>query len=165
LGHGYDALKILPMIPDGFLYGLDIQEDAISSTHKKLVPYFKNFKLFCQSHVTFPHEIKASSVKLIVYNLGYLPKSNKEIKTQSNTTLQSLEMAQDFLMPGGVISIMCYTGHAEGIEEEKIILDWAQNLDKTEYLVSYHSLVNRHKAPALCLIQKKTREIPDISCD
>lgn len=161
VGNGYDAKKVLTLIPEGFLYGIDIQNQAIETTCKHLEPFFTNYKLFQQSHDTFPSEINLESVKLIIYNLGYLPRSNKEIKTQAPTTLKSLEQALKLLKNGGCISIMCYTGHQEGQIEEKHVLAWAENLNKTDYLVSYHTLINRMKAPALLVVQKNLRKQND----
>lgn len=153
LGHGYDALKLLSLIPNGFLYGLDIQQAAVDSTQEKLKPLYSNYQLYHQCHSSFPEE--ANQIKLIVYNLGYLPKSDKLIKTQTLSTIKSLDEALKRLAPGGVISVMCYVGHVEGKQEEAAILTWAQSLDKTDVLISAHPLVNRELAPVLYLIQKK----------
>ena len=158
LGHGFDALKVLPLIPEGFLYGFDVQKEAIESTCLKLNPYYKNFELFHQSHETFPKKIKDQSVKLIIYNLGYLPKGNKNLTTLSSSTLLSLDEAIKKLLPSGVISIMCYPGHNEGAIEKEAVFNWARTLHKNEYLVTFHELINRDKAPALCLVQKKQKE-------
>ena len=164
LGHGYDAMHVLKLIPEGFLYGFDIQKEAIDSTNMKLAPFFHNFKLFHQSHESFPHEIKKESIKLIIYNLGYLPKGNKELTTQAESTKQSLNHALNLLCPSGAISIMIYTGHEAGEREEQVVLEWAHDLNKTDYLVTFHKLINRHKAPALCVVQKKIKGVPDECC-
>lgn len=154
-GHGYDAFKVLSLIPDGFLYGLDIQQQACINTTNKLSSCFSNFEIFCQSHACFPQKIKQGSIKLIIYNLGYLPKGDKTLTTLKNSTLESLHHALDLLTPSGVLSIMCYVGHKEGAQEQQEVIKWACMLDKTNYLVTYHSLINRLNGPALCLIQKK----------
>lgn len=154
-GHGFDSQKVLSLIPDGYLYGLDIQQSACQSTLNKLKPYYSNFELFCQSHENFPEKIQPLSVKLIIYNLGYLPKGDKTLTTTKNSTIESLNQALKLLAPSGAISVMCYVGHNEGFEEEKEVVKWASSLDKTNYLVTYHQLMNRSKAPALCLIQKQ----------
>jgi len=164
VGHGFDAMKVLRLIPDGFLYGLDIQKEAIDSTLKKLEPFHQNFKLYHQSHESFPKDIASSSIKLVIYNLGYLPKGNKELTTHAKSTLESLNHALKLLKPSGALSIMIYTGHPAGADEETLILNWAEGLDKTHYLVTYHKLINRHKAPALCLVQKKQEGAHDECC-
>lgn len=163
-GHGYDALKVLPMIPEGFLYGIDIQKEAIESTEKKLSPFYKNYELFHQSHAQFPKKIAKNSIKLIIYNLGYLPQSDKVVKTNSKTTLESLDASLELLSPHGVVSIMIYSGHSEGEEERNATLSWAEKLNKSDYLVTHHELINRHKAPSLCLVQKKGKGDQDVCC-
>ena len=52
----------------------------------------------------------ANSVRMIAYNLGYLPGGNKELTTESSTTIASVKAAQEILMAGGMISITCYPG-------------------------------------------------------
>ena len=76
-------------------------------------------KLIHSSHTTFPEEIKSGTVRLIVYNLGYLPGSDKALTTKVETTLESINHAQRLIMEGGVISVTCYPGHPEGKKEEE----------------------------------------------
>lgn len=156
-GNGYDSLKVLSLIPQGFLYCLDIQELACYNTNTRLEALFSNFKTFCQSHETFPDCISPSSIKLIIYNLGYLPKGDKNLTTLTETTLKSLNHALTLLINGGALSIMCYSGHEEGFIEQEHVLKWSSELDKTQYLVTIHKILNRDKAPALCLIQKQLK--------
>lgn len=158
LGRGFDAQKALSLIPQGFLYGMDVQQEAIDSSFQLLSASFLNFQLYHMSHHNFPDEIEAGSIKLIIYNLGYLPKGNKSLTTLKESTLESLHKAILLLSEGGALSIMCYSGHAEGEIEQENVLKWAQTLDKSRFLVSVHSLLNRSKAPTLCLIQKKVTD-------
>lgn len=157
IGHGYDALKALSFIPDGLLYGFDIQQSALDSTDARLKTAYKNYKLFKKSHADFSNEIPNESIALVIYNLGYLPKGDKTLTTMVESTLTSLNKALELIKPGGFISIMCYSGHIEGARETHHVVDWAKSLDKTNYLVSSHSLLNRDKAPMLCLVQKKIK--------
>lgn len=45
---------------------------------------------------------------------GYLPGSDKATTTQAGSTLAAVEAACDVLKPGGLLSILCYTGHPGG---------------------------------------------------
>jgi len=161
-GQGFDALKLIQKIPEGHLYAFDIQDEAIKSTQKKL-ELFKNFSLIQQSHETFPNEIQEGSIKLIVYNLGYLPKTDKTITTKRESTLKSLQNAMKLLAKGGVVSIMCYPGHEEGMHEMEAIFEYVKKLNKFEYLCSSHQLINRDRAPCWVLIQKK-KEASEKGC-
>ena len=112
-GNGKDTLRLASLVPQGRVLALDIQEDALKNARK--IASLDNVSFFLQSHVSFP---VSSPVKLIVYNLGYLPFGDKSITTLSTTTLQSLEAA---LIWGEAISITCYPGHSEGLIEKNAI--------------------------------------------
>src|SRR6185436_10014836 len=83
---------------------------------------FSNITFLHQCHTQLPQDEK---VKLIVYNLGYLPGGNKSLTTLTSTTLTSLNTAYALLAPGGALSITCYPGHPEGAREEAAIHSWA----------------------------------------
>ena len=53
-------------------------------------------------------------IRLVSFNLGYLPGGDKTIITESGTTLKALEVAKDILLPGGLISLVVYVGHPGG---------------------------------------------------
>jgi len=162
-GNGHDTLILTQLgLTDesGSLYGLDIQPQAISSTQELLKKHlshlqYSRVKFFQQCHSSFPAEISPNSAHLIVYNLGYLPKGNKELTTMTTTTLLSLENAKKLLCEGGVLSITCYPGHAEGMNEEDALLNYFGTLNRNEWNCSHHRWINRQKGPSLLLIQKQ----------
>ncbi len=163
-GGGQDTLrlaKILEKAGGGGLIGLDIQEEAILRTQELLQrnlgsEIFKKIYIYKQSHVNFPELCTTVPIKLIVYNLGYLPKGNKQLTTQAKTTLESVEKALELLSPGGVMSLTCYPGHPEGAVEEKALLEMAKELPSSHWNVCYHSFPNRDAGPSLILIQKNS---------
>lgn len=134
LGTGQDAsflVKELVQKKKGFLYGFDIQYQALEQTKAKLhlsEEEEKRVKLLCTSHEFFPEEILPGKVKLIVYNLGYLPGGDKEITTKLSSTCSSIESAKNLLAPGGALSITCYPGHPEGMRESKAVEQLLQSL-------------------------------------
>lgn len=142
----------------GAVYGIDIQKDAINTTsallEENLHPdQYARVNLLHSSHAPLPPEI--ISFDLIVYNLGYLPGSNRVIKTLSTTTITSLESALDRLSPRGMASVMLYPGHHEGLLEAQTILNWSSALPKELYSLSHHYRPNNAKSPSLLIIQKK----------
>lgn len=162
-GNGHDSLFLahLALSTDiGTLYGLDIQSDAIESTKKLLQDHlaplvFERVNLLLQSHAEFPKEIPPQTVKLIVYNLGYLPGGDKSLTTRVETTLKSLEGALMLLEPAGCVSITTYPGHSEGAEEERALLAFLATLDTKQWSCCYHRWVNRGaSAPGLMFIQR-----------
>ena len=122
IGNGHDSLFLLQLLDHtGFLVGYDVQQKAIEKTKEKLAPY-SNFLLKLQSHEV----IEEKGARIICYNLGYLPGSDKVTTTMTKTTIASLESAKKALMPGGLLSIVCYPGHEEGKKEAEAVLAWAQ---------------------------------------
>ncbi|MEJ7220935.1 class I SAM-dependent methyltransferase, partial [Staphylococcus gallinarum] len=82
-GNGNDTLFLAQNVPNGFVYGFDIQQLAITNTEQK-VATFSNVKLIKDSHNNVKQYIKAEHIGKIdaaIFNLGYLPKGDKSIVT------------------------------------------------------------------------------------
>lgn len=161
-GNGHDSLFLAQKFlknEKGLLFCFDIQESAINNTLSLLQEnlskeILKRIVLYNYSHEDLNKYIK-QDVNLIVYNLGYLPKGDKSITTQTNTTLNSIKSALSLLGKRGAICIMCYPGHEEGQKEEKAILEFTKTLDPKSYNLCYHSWVNRKFSPTLFWIEKQ----------
>lgn len=161
-GNGHDTLKLAEILQEkqGGVIGIDIQQQAIDQTRDLLQSHSlllqqDHVHLFCQSHIDFPLLAKQYPIRLIVYNLGYLPKGNKQITTIVSSTLASFKMALDLVVPGGAVCITSYSGHEEGNREEQMLLQEATHLSSVDWNVCYHSFPNRTHAPSLFLFQKK----------
>ncbi len=150
-GNGHDTLFLSQLAAK--VYAFDLQEKAISST-KTLLGDVSNVHLEARCHSTFPANIPQSSVKLIVYNLGYLPGGNKELTTMTETTLASIKAAEQLIMTGGAISITCYPGHPQGAIEQQKILEYVKTLPPQLWNCCFHEWVNRAASPSLLLLQK-----------
>lgn len=162
-GNGHDTLAVAKMFltsTSGKIYALDIQEAAIKSTQERLekeltAEVYQRIQLIQKSHAIFPSWMAPKSIKLIIYNLGYLPGGNKQITTLSETTINSLKHALELLMPGGAISMTCYPGHLEGAREEKLVSNFVETLDPKNWNCCHHRWLNRQQSASLFLIQKK----------
>lgn len=161
-GNGHDTLKLCQLAltcDKGKVYAFDIQSAAIEATRHYLMPSLtpkqgERVHLQQRCHATFPEEIEAQSVKLIVYNLGYLPGGDKTRTTQVDTTLNSVQQAQTLLQPGGMISITCYPGHLEGAREQHMLLEEIVHLCPKEWSCSHQTWLNRTKGPSLLVLQR-----------
>lgn len=161
-GNGHDTLMLAQIAltdDSGLVFAIDIQEKAIKNTQALLknhlsVSRYNRVHLIQESHEKFPTIIEQHSIRLIVYNLGYLPGTNKTMTTMTNITIKSLKEALGKIQEGGAISIACYPGHKEGAIEESAILDWARALDPCTWSVCHHRWLNRNLHPSLILIQK-----------
>ncbi len=153
-GNGHDTLFLAGILKLGKIYALDIQEKALKNALdllKKNNIFLDNIFLINRSHEDFSamHEIK-----LIVYNLGYLPGGDKAITTKAGSTLKSIQNGLDLVLVGGALSITTYSGHPEGEKEEESILQMLSSLDPKKYAVCLHRWLNRKKAPCLIWIKK-----------
>ena len=149
-GNGYDTATLAELA--GSVIAIDIQEVAISSA--KQLAKSQSIKWLHQSHETFPAWIEPGSIKLITYNLGYLPGGNKSLTTRVDSTLKSIQNGLPLLKQSGAMTLVCYPGHTEGEKEERELLDFFKTLDRKKYLVSYNAWPNRLKHPSLIKVVK-----------
>ncbi|CRX38042.1 tRNA (mnm(5)s(2)U34)-methyltransferase [Estrella lausannensis] len=160
MGNGHDTLflaKLLLGFSQGTLHSFDIQEKAVEKTklllESTLPSHEGRVHLHLESHDNMECHVK-DPVKLIVYNLGYLPGGDKTITTEVDSTLKSIDMGMRMLDKGGVLSITCYPGHEEGLREEQALSQLFQKWPPDHVSVSHFRLLNRRKAPSLIIVQK-----------
>lgn len=150
LGNGYDTTFLAENFKK--VYAFDVQNEAILNYKDKNI---ENVSLILDSHENFDKYIK-ESVNCIVYNLGYLPGSDKIITTKKESTLKSLESGLNLLASNGLMIIALYSGHEEGKEEKEAVLSYCKSLSKKRYGVIYQQFLNRtNNPPALVVIEKK----------
>lgn len=157
-GNGHDALflaKHLSLTKNSIFYVFDIQKQAIEITKTRIEENSLNLEVhyFHQSHHPFPTQIEAKSIDLIIYNLGYLPGGDKSITTKGSETVLSLKEAYELLRPGGLLSITCYPGHAEGAIEHLEVKTWIKQLSPSKATI-YELSSNKETAPELILVRK-----------
>lgn len=159
-GNGHDTLcmaKLALTGDSGSVFALDIQPEAIEKTKLLLQTnlsedLYNKISLLQSSHRRFPKEILPKSVKLIAYNLGYLPGGDKTLTTMAESTLESLYNALELISPEGMISITCYPGHPQGKIEEDAIIKYAASLDPRAWNCIHHRWINRLQSPNLIII-------------
>lgn len=97
-----------------------------------------------------------SPVKAAIFNLGYLPKTDKNIVTRAETTLSALSSLTDLLVVGGRIALVIYYGHEGGEEEKNAVINWASTLPQKDWEVTSYAPLNQiHTPPILVLIEKR----------
>lgn len=144
-GNGHDSLILSTLVPEGTLYVFDIQKEALEKTKEKLT--HTHYIPIHGSHAQFPPEIQKGSVRLIVYNLGYLPGGDKSITTLTESTLESIQNALPLLTPDGILSITLYPGHPEGFCESQAVLEFAKGFRFNHYTFKENLL-----SPSLLII-------------
>ncbi len=152
IGNGHDTLKLAELAK--FVYGFDIQKEAIINTKERLLKArLKNYKLILDSHENILNYIK--DFKGIVFNLGYLPGSDKSITTTKDSTINTLEKLTNYLIKDMFIIITCYPSHDEGYIEATAVKRFSKALDDTFYILHYEVLNAPDKSPFVILIEKK----------
>ena len=158
MGNGYDTLFLSNMVgEEGKVLAFDIQTVALDKTRNLLE------ENQCPGNVTLIHDghenmdkYVLGDVKGIMFNLGYLPGGNHQLPTKAQSTLRSLEKAIELLRVKGIITIVIYPGHPEGILEMEEILTYARNLNHCSYHVLKIDYINQlNNAPLILAIVKK----------
>ena len=161
LGNGFDALFLAQRIGEaGQLYGFDVQPQAITQSEILLADEtcFKSF--FLKGHEfmasVLPPEAKGQ-IKGIMFNLGWLPNSDKSIITKPDTTISAIKQGIDWLAEGGKLSLMVYPGHQGGDTEAKLVIDWVKSCclkSKGALKCEIVDVPNHPTAPVLLKISK-----------
>jgi len=155
LGNGNDTLFLSSILNKGKVYSFDIQSYAVDKFKKVLdEKNIRNVILINDGHENILKYIN-EPIKVVMFNLGYLPGGDQSIITKPDTTLKALEDSLKILKPGGIVTIVVYTGHVGGKEEEVALKNYIKSLDPKVFSVMQIKFVNRdEKAPYLIVIEK-----------
>lgn len=156
-GNGNDTLLLARLVgPSGMVWGFDIQDEAITATDRKLTDAgcADRVRLIRAGHEEMSRHVDGP-VQAVVFNLGYLPGSDRTIITRPETTGVALEQALPLLGPGGVVAVTVYPGHGGGANERRVVDGWAARLPAGEYHAWRMGQVNvPPDAPYFILVQK-----------
>ena len=95
-------------------------------------------------------------INAVMFNLGYLPGSDKHVKTQSKSTIAALTTAVDLISPGGLITVLAYPGHDGGGDETRDVDQWRLGLDTGQIpnRLYYENHPDNPSAPKLFTVSK-----------
>lgn len=158
MGNGHDTLWLSRAVGEnGKVYAFDIQKQALESTEKTLREggAHDNVTLILDSHANAVNYVK-EKICAGVFNLGYLPGSDKKITTMRETTMKAVRDAIAMLDGDGIILIAVYPGHAEGTAEgEMLIQNLSAEYDRREHCVSLFKILNSPTSPFVITVEKK----------
>lgn len=159
MGNGHDTLFLSQCVGEnGKVIAFDVQPQAIEQTKQRLAEnHCHNVQCILDGHEHLSHYLAENEpIKAAIFNLGYLPKSDKTIITHSNTTIEALNALLQHLVPTGRIILVLYYGHEGGEEEKEAVLNFSQQLDQKQFNVLTYQFINQRNAPPICLcIEKK----------
>lgn len=162
VGNGHDTLFMAECVGnDGRVVGFDIQDEALAAAESLLIDHQMRAQvtLVHGSHerlgdwldTHWPGQALAGAM----FNLGYRPRGDHAVITRPESTLAALGQAIMHLRPGGLLTVVLYTGHPGGEEEASAVLDWMRGLDSDLGQVLWYQFLNRVNPPSLVAFCKK----------
>jgi len=123
MGNGHDTVFLASICNNVFAF--DVQDAAIEKTRERLGDL--KATLIKDGHENVDKYVQ-SPIKGAIFNLGYLPHSDKQVITKPNTTIMALEKICGLLVKGGRIAITVYTGHDGGRAESDAVMGFVKTL-------------------------------------
>ncbi|MCH4169440.1 MAG: class I SAM-dependent methyltransferase [Streptococcaceae bacterium] len=133
----------------------DVQEAAVIKTQQRLIDANLSANLILDGHQNIQKYVQ-EPIQAAIFNLGYLPSSDKSVVTLAETTISALKQCLNLLAINGRIAIMIYYGHPGGQNEKNAVLEFVSQLAQENYQVYQYSALNQiHQPPFLIMIEKK----------
>ncbi|MGG5252614.1 tRNA (mnm(5)s(2)U34)-methyltransferase [Neobacillus sp. SM06] len=161
IGNGHDTLFLAELVGEnGIVYGFDIQKAALVVTEERLREHnmLERAVLIQKGHETVSTSIPEEhhgKIKGAIFNLGYLPGSDKTITTKANTTIAAVEQLLDIMAPEGIIVLVIYHGHPEGAKERDALLNFCCQIDqKKAHILQYQFINQKNNPPFIIAIEK-----------
>ena len=129
-GNGFDTLFLAQCVgAQGRVLAMDIQADAILRTEwrVKQAGYSEHVECILADHAQLGLHVPRDyygRVSCAMFNLGYLPHSDKSIVTKAHSTIEALNALEPMLAPDAIVSILVYVGHQDGLAESLAVHDW-----------------------------------------
>jgi predicted methyltransferase len=149
-GNGHDTLFLAGLVgPQGRVYGFDVQAQALENTARRLQRHGaeRQVTLFHAGHEAAGRLLPAGTENLAcaMFNLGYLPGSDKQVVTTWHTTEAALRAVMPLLRAGGLVTLHLYTGHAGGSAEAAAVHDFCAALPWDGWRVLRYDFLNKEK--------------------
>lgn len=158
-GNGFDTLFLCKLAGiNGHVKAFDIQYQAIERTTSLLNSNleFNNYEIILDSH-EFITKYISSKIDAAVFNLGYLPFSDKTVTTKGDTTATAIQNLIPYLKENGRIFITTYISHDTG-DEIKEIFKFLSSLNKSKFNVLHINLINKENTPPELFIIEKMHD-------
>ena len=153
LGNGNDTLYLLSKAK--FVYAFDIQEKGIISSKELLDKNnisSNKYNLILDDHQNILNHISNQLIDIAIFNLGYLPNSDKTIKTNYISTINALNNLLTIMNKNSIILLTIYK-HEEGLLEYQKITELLNNFDMKKYNIMRFEHVNKPLSPSIILIE------------
>lgn len=158
-GNGHDTLFLAEQVgASGQVIAIDLQACAIESTRQRLTASKVDDRvvLYEGDHASQLESLvegRSHQIAAVVFNLGYLPGSDRIVQTQPDNTRRALNAAIRLLATGGWLCVIAYRGHPGGTEEARAVEDWMRTRQSAGNRVEYHLPPSDNTPPVLWLLQ------------
>lgn len=163
MGNGHDTLFLSRLVgTEGRVFAFDVQEQALLNTERKLDQAAQaNTSLFLKSHEhlssCLPEKFHGN-VAAAIFNLGYLPGSDKSVTTSAASTISAVRQLLHLLKDKGIIVLVVYHGHEEGKREKKELLEFCEGIDpQLASVVTYQYINKKNDPPFVIAIEKSPK--------
>ena len=159
-GNGYDTCYLASRVGEsGKVIAIDIQESAIESTRSLLSEkaLFERVTLLAGDHSIILKQLLEEykeSVATAVFNLGYLPGSDKSVKTEAANTILALDASAMLLRPSGILCVTAYRAHLGGGEEAALVKEWMASKESSGWQIKHHVPTTGNLPPVLWIANK-----------
>lgn len=159
-GNGHDTLFLARLVgARGMVHAFDVQPRALARTAERLAEAgleervalhgrgHEELAAALASHGVWPPRITAA-----MFNLGFLPGSDRSLTTRPDTTLTALDALLPLMVPGGVVSLHVYAGHPGGADEAAGLDRRLAELDWDRWRVARYEFANKPRNPERLLL-------------
>ena len=159
-GNGYDTIFLAEQVGlSGKVIAIDIQDSAIRSTREKLesAGLIDRVKLVTDDHAAALRKLIVNDhekVAAITFNLGYLPGSDKGIKTRAESTEEALATSIQLLSSGGCLCVTAYRGHSGGRAEAETVESFMRKSQREGHVVDSYEPESSNSPPILWVLKK-----------
>ena len=111
------------------VYGFEIQRDVFESTKERLDDQRTCFYNVGHEHM---EEYIYEEVDAIIFNFGYFPQGDRDITTQSSSSVSAVRQALKLLKVKGRMALVMYP-HESGQEEAKCMEEFLKHKHRFRY--------------------------------
>jgi SAM-dependent methyltransferase len=161
VGNGFDALFLAHRVgPKGRVFGFDVQKAALAGAREllKFVGSIDRVSLIHDSHSRLAEYLPAgTAIEAAMFSLGYLPRGNRKIVTQPETTVLALRSVLENLGEHGRVTLLVYRGHEGGMPEYQEVRKFLEQLPDDQWQVEeLASTSDSPISPRLFRVRKKS---------
>ena len=160
MGNGHDTLFLASLAygrgASCHVHAFDVQEKALERTASRLaaagltgqaVLHLAGHEVAADILAASKAESSPPCLRAAMFNLGFLPAADRSIVTRAENTLAALRGLLPLLLPGGVVSIQMYAGHAHGDEETEAVIRFLAELPEDMWKGSLYQICNKRRNP------------------